>query len=397
MILTLKFILIFANFAGWFALINKFVKNYWQSIVLFQALWITVGFVLNFFGLLLHSFYLFQLIGFISAGYFSFQACREKDFSSLFPKEFLVLFAICFIWFLRTGFAFYSSPDETLNWGIIIKELTLFDGFSPPELTNNAQPVYPNGPAIYQYYFTKFFGYSQGIAILANCCLFTMLCSFLLYTSKKLVSSLLLIVIITIPALYLNPGFGSLYADYIVGASFAALLVVIYQEINHPNRLLIFIPLIFAMAALKQVGLTLSNLTVIFLVYLMFRRKLFHLSYILFIACLLILPQIVDHVWVNEFLAKYVPDIQSKTFLEKFDIATTQIQTEHGLKVTGNFLLAFFTFFFFRSGGVIFTSFILIAFIFIKWNASKKTFDDFKIVFTASIIILLLYANDTTA
>ena len=202
----------------------------------------------------------------------------------------------------------------------------------------------------------------------------------------------MLVLAITIPALYLNPGFGSIYVDYTVGAAFAALLVVIHQEIDRPKRLLLFIPLIFAMAALKQIGLTLSNLTAVFLLYLMFKKRCFHYSYILFIACLVTLPQIVDYMWAKGFLEKFTSGANNLSFLEKLQIASTQIQTEYGLKVALEFIKAFTTFFFTRTGGIIFSTFVIISALFIKRNAQSDAFKNVKLFFKASILILLLYA-----
>lgn len=387
----MKFIIFFLGLSGWFALINKVTRNYSMAIVFFPAIWISIAFTANFFDLLPYTFYIFQLIGFLSFSYFTFLSWWSRQIKIIFPTEFLIFFAFCIIWFFRMGFSYYSVPDEFYNWGIVIKELYIFDGFSPQNLSGITRPEYPNGPAIFQYYFIRFFGYSEGISIFANNCLFTMFTSFLIYASGRAFSSLLLLVVITIPALYFNPGFGSLYVDFVVGGNFAALLVFVCQKLNRPKEILFCIPLIVSMVALKQIGLTLSNLTAMFLLYVIVKKKLFHVNYLILIGCLLVIPQVVDYGWKIGYMEKIGVSSINKSFLDKLSIAVTQLQTHYGLMVTLAFLKSLSLFFITKSGGVLTLLTVIAALFFVSRTCSKDKMRDVWMILQGSVIILLFY------
>ncbi len=385
--LAIKFILLFANFLGWFSILRKIYGNTSISICIFPAIWISFGFICNLFDVLIYGFYFFIFVGYAQFLCDMLIAIRKKSLTSILPKNIVFLFTICSLLLLRMAPSYFSYPDEFTFWGRVIKELTFFDQLTPSEHVRPPVLAYPNGPAIALYYFTKFFGYSEGIAIFGASTFFTFFVSFLIYNKNRILSSIILYSAILCLAIFYNPGFGGIYADYMAAINFGVILVTFYKyhQKDHTKLLLVSIPLIVSVAALKQIGLVLCTLMAISIILIMLKQRKYDTKLLCLSISLLVIPQLLDYVWHEKNITLYNTLLKDYSFLDKIFLIFSH-EPSFIYKVSSNFVLQIALFFFTKSASLIFL-FILVSTILLQKKYPSDKNPNTKHILFFSLII----------
>ncbi len=137
-----------------------------------------------------------------------------------------VLFAYIFV--INLG-RLYTSWDEFSHWGLVVKNMYLFDGFSNHEYSTVVFGEYPPALALWQYFVTKLCGtYSESAVYMAAGWFVAALCTPIVsrFSGKKVIAALFSAVILIFMPLIFYPSYlVLLYVDPFLGILLGYILV----------------------------------------------------------------------------------------------------------------------------------------------------------------------------
>jgi len=206
--------------------------------------------------------------------YYIFSFTKNKTFS-LSPQEKIGLsFLTFFLLYIITRRLQFYVWDEFSHWGIFLKELFLKDALPVKDLCTVA-PQYLPGITLFEYFFLKFLGYTEGHAYFAH--LFFILSEILPFTihlKKERSFGYVFLFLSMCAFLFFVPVYSfSLYVDAPLGLLFGVGLILILnaEKITH-NRFMLF--LIYAgLQLIKTWGLVFSGILFLIQVFSILSEK----------------------------------------------------------------------------------------------------------------------------
>ena len=106
-----------------------------------------------------------------AAGYLVFLLCTERErLKQVLSTPALLVWAILFVYILVINWGrVYSSWDEFSHWGLVVKNMYVFDSFSNHEYSTVTFGEYPPAMALWQYFVSKWAGaYSESAVYMAT-------------------------------------------------------------------------------------------------------------------------------------------------------------------------------------------------------------------------------------
>jgi hypothetical protein len=183
--------------------------------------------------------------------------CRVRARSPLpLPLGIFLILATLFA-VLHNGNSFYLY-DEFAHWGIFLKEMLAADAVWGSD--SRAMVLrYPPGAPLWQYFFLRFTGFSEGSAYFAQFCLLMMPLLVLWQGGSWrrpywLVATL---VLVAIAITNFGHGIASLYVDHLLGAWFAGTIFnfMLDLEDRTPRQLLSYFLPVASLVLIKDAGL----------------------------------------------------------------------------------------------------------------------------------------------
>ena len=174
------------------------------------------------------------------------------------PVPLGVLLVLCSVFaLLHSGNSFYLY-DEFAHWGIFLKEMLAGDAVWDSD--SRAMVLrYPPGAPLWQYFFLRFTGFTEGNAYLAQFCLL-MLPLLVLWQGTRWRQIFWLIATLALVAFALSNfghGFASLYVDHLLSAWFAGTIFSFMLDVKDrtPQQLLFYCLPVATIVLLKDAGL----------------------------------------------------------------------------------------------------------------------------------------------
>ncbi|HJD55967.1 MAG TPA: hypothetical protein LFW21_04960 [Rickettsia endosymbiont of Pyrocoelia pectoralis] len=211
-------------------------------------------------------------IGLFLYSFFDFlKQNKVKDIGNLFTWDIIVFILAVIIYFLLIkNLINYTFWDEYSHWGVFAKEINFYKGLPPPKApvaivaASQTRLV-----VIFQYSIAKLIGFKEAYNVFAHVLMCIIFSSVVLIT-KRLFWSLILLLIVILPTLYVSIGsWNSLHQDTTVGIIFSAVIALYIQSKKYNNLLLSFIliiPTIFILPNIKEVGYWLSYFVIFFVI-----------------------------------------------------------------------------------------------------------------------------------
>lgn len=145
----------------------------------------------------------------------------------------LIVWAILFVYIIAINWGrVYSSWDEFSHWGLVVKNMYLFDSFGNHEYSTVVFGEYPPALALWQYFVTKLCGtYSESAVYMATGWFVAALCTLLVsrFTDKKIVAAFVsALVLIFMPLIFYPSYLVLLYVDPFMGMLLGYILVFDY-------------------------------------------------------------------------------------------------------------------------------------------------------------------------
>ncbi len=194
------------------------------------------------------------------------------------PTPLGVLVTLCALFAILHHQASFYLYDEFSHWGIFLKEMLASDAVWGSD--SNAMVLrYPPGAPLWQYFFLRFTGFTEGGAYLAQFCLL-MLPLLVLWQDVKWRQLYWLLSVFALVALTLSNfghGFSSLYVDHLLGAWFAGTIFnfMLDMEERSPTQLLSYVLPITTLALIKDAGLFFAAAAIGIIALLIFWRITF--------------------------------------------------------------------------------------------------------------------------
>ena len=179
----------------------------------------------------------------LCAGYLLYRAIVTKKDFWISIKQYLLtpgffLFAIIFAvtWELNLQRVLYHW-DEFSHWGLVVKNMCVFDRLGNYELSTVTFRGYPPATALWQYFVTKFYGvFHQEYAYRAMGWLIAALIVPIVsrFRWKRIVEAAVFVAVgLLMPCIFLDNYFISLYVDILLGIVFGSLL---FQAFSSPQQ-----------------------------------------------------------------------------------------------------------------------------------------------------------------
>ena len=193
--------------------------------------------------------------GTLAAIYETTVLIRHKTPLSVPLGIFLIL--CCLFALLHNSNSFYLY-DEFAHWGIFLKEMLASDAVWDSD--SRAMVLrYPPGAPLWQYFFLRFSGFTEGNAYLAQFCLL-MLPLLVLWQGIRWRQLFWLVATLALVAFALSNfghGFASLYVDHLLGAWFAGTIFSFMRDLEDrtPRQLLSYVLPVVTIVLIKDAGL----------------------------------------------------------------------------------------------------------------------------------------------
>ncbi len=192
-----------------------------------------------FFQSLIPGFYLCIFYSAISGLYFIFEVIKnQKNFLKHLKQKCLtpglIIFIILFfiVWGINR-MSVFSEWDEFSHWGLVIKNMAIFDRFGNYEYSTVAFRGYPPATALWEYFIIKIYGvFSEDYAYRAFGWLISAIMVSVLarFTWKTFLQTLFFAgIIFLIPSIFVANYIITLYVDMLLGIVFGYLL---YHSFN---------------------------------------------------------------------------------------------------------------------------------------------------------------------
>lgn len=289
MLLLLKLLLLALSFLGYSLLLVRKARLRVEFVpaVLFASV-ILVMFFAGLLNCLPQTAWILYLTGFILLGLELFQLFRRHEYKRVFFRfltpGFLFFVLACGFFVITVRHLHFSHYDEFSHWGLIVKELDLHDRL--PNFTSNLIMFqsYPPGSALFIYYVTRFIGFTESAAYMAQLILWSSCaCTLFAFVRGRRNWFAILIALFGCMALVLRGNaISMLYVDNLVAIlPLANLAVIFYYRRNPALAGLATIPLAAATILVKNSGLFFAVINLIVLlvwtcIYVVRRRKRIH-------------------------------------------------------------------------------------------------------------------------
>lgn len=174
------------------------------------------------------------------------------------PVPLSVFLVLCGVFaLLHNGNTFYLY-DEFSHWGIFLKEMLASDAVWDSD--SRAMVLrYPPGAPLWQYFFLRLTGFTEGNAYLAQFCLLMMPLLVLWQgcTWRRPFWLIATLVLIAFSITNFGHGFASLYVDHLLGAWFAGTVFNFMLDLKDrtPRQLMSYFLPIASMVLIKDAGL----------------------------------------------------------------------------------------------------------------------------------------------
>lgn len=152
---------------------------------------------------------------------------------------FIVFFA--FIWYANQ-FRVLSSWDEFTHWGLVVKNMCVFNRFGNYSYSTDYFPGYPPGTSLWEYFITKFYGsFHEQYIFRANGWMYL---SFIIpiaetFEKRKAFSACLsTIALLLMPAVFFNEYLTTLYVDAFLGVLYGYLMYEVYKIDFQKNEII---------------------------------------------------------------------------------------------------------------------------------------------------------------
>jgi len=161
----------------------------------------------------------------------------------------------------------YFFWDEFSHWGLATKELALHDRLWGPD-SNVQFTHYPPLAAVWHYFITRNTEHSEAVVLFAQF-LFMLAPTMSLYRRVTWKSAYWIPVVLLLQIfLFANLGHGtsSLYMDHILAVLFGGIAVAYLADETSPRELVLFVPPLFCLALVKELGVFLAAAVAIWIV-----------------------------------------------------------------------------------------------------------------------------------
>ena len=250
-----------------------------------------------------------------------------------------VVFFIIFI--IINNKRIFEEDDEFSHWGLIIKNMFMYNGYGTIENSKVKFNEYPPFTASFQYILLKLKNvYSEDLVIIAHNILYL---SIIIPICKKVdfeknFRNLILIVpaIIIIPMIFYANFYTNILVDGILGIFFAMGLFVIYEDDeNKKYKTLMLTMIITALALTKTTGIILATFLVIFefIKEIINKNEKSKLCFII-----LIVPLVLTLAWYIKI------NISNNGTVWNFNkVIKYEYQNKDTIEITKEYIKAFFT------------------------------------------------------
>lgn len=180
------------------------------------------------------GFYANLLLYAAALGYVIYLLIKEKRrVLEALKSPGLLVWTILFVYIIVINWGrVYSSWDEFSHWGLVVKNMYLFDSFSNHEYSTVTFGEYPPALALWQYFVTRLCGtYSESAVYMATGWFVAALCTPLVsrFSGKKIVAALFsALVLIFMPLIFYPSYLVLLYVDPFLGILLGYILVFDY-------------------------------------------------------------------------------------------------------------------------------------------------------------------------
>lgn len=198
---------------------------------------LSIGFVLYIFGLNNHLeqgvHFVVILAAVMFAGIIYLYNKREMKLSQMYCTT-MVIFAVIFaVLLVYNRGIWYTRSDEYSHWGKAVKDMYFFDAMSNHPNTTVTSYVYPPFATLLEYFFTYWNGlFSEPMTYVGYQVAMVSLLAVCWKTERKRTIYVVPLVLSTIlvPIMFINDSYCTIYADALLGAIMAYLMVCWFQE-----------------------------------------------------------------------------------------------------------------------------------------------------------------------
>ena len=164
---------------------------------------------------------------------FALREYGDEFFSSKYVVFLFVLALIVLLFFLTRPMTFWER-DEFSHWGTFIREVSIKNGLPGSEFCTSF-PHYIPGITLFEYFFTRMLGYSEGHAYFAYLFLIlTMITPVFVQAGKDIFANILYFLAMIIMLFILPLKFISLYVDAPLGLLFGAGIIYLLTQKERP-------------------------------------------------------------------------------------------------------------------------------------------------------------------
>lgn len=198
---------------------------------------LSIGFVLYIFGLNSHLeqgvHFVVILAAVMFAGIIYLYNKREMKLSQLYCPT-MVIFAVIFaVLLVYNRGVWYTRSDEYSHWGLAVKDMYYFNAMLNHPNTTVVSLGYPPFATLLEYFFTYWNGlFSEPMTYVGYQVAMVSLLAVCWKTEKKrtIYTVPLVLAAILVPIMFINDSYCTIYADALLGAIMAYLMVCWFQE-----------------------------------------------------------------------------------------------------------------------------------------------------------------------
>lgn len=228
-------ILLLVSLCGFLIILSK--RTFEEVIPLSIFITILILYFFGLFGFLKSGIYVVCISAFCSIGFSAFYIITKRDSSFIkrfFTPGFVIFWIITAIIYCGTKGLMITRNDEFSHWGLVVKNMVIFDAFGYIKGGTTMFPSYPPGISLLQYFFIRLdSGFHeaslyQALDIMAVSTFMPLFKSIPLKKWKHLF--IITLIIFTLPLIFYSDFYHSIYVDGILGVLFAYILFSYFSE-----------------------------------------------------------------------------------------------------------------------------------------------------------------------
>lgn len=214
----------------------QFKKRFEEVLPATAAIIVFVLYLCGIFDLLLYGVYIVIILSILSFLYALVSSIRKKDVSGFFgfltpgSLAFLVMYMIVIL--MNYG-RMFSSWDEFSHWGLVVKNIFVFDKLGNYELATTLFKEYPPATALFEYFMVKIYGIFDESLVYIALGMFSI--SLLLPVFRFIrwkhwyIAIITTFVLLLVPLAFYNGFMTSLLVDAFLAICFAAILYTYFS------------------------------------------------------------------------------------------------------------------------------------------------------------------------